>query len=242
MIRENNRPSRIWAERIGLSLLLLFLVAIFSLVPVVRDSELRLTDTFFRLAPPPAQHSAVALVLIDDDSLRQYGRWPWSRELLAQLMNRIADSGASVIGLDILLSEPQSPAAAAPLENSLKKDSRVVLVGKIGSFRDGAHWVEPLPAFANAAIAVGHAHAVLDEDSICRRFPPLELTIDGQRWAFAIAAPRRADKKQTSAFLNDYGIPLNDASGITLAKPTLVRIPFRRDEFDTVSASTLLQG
>ena len=43
---------RIWVERLGLSLLLLLAVALFSLIPVVRDSELRVTDTFF---PPGAQ-------------------------------------------------------------------------------------------------------------------------------------------------------------------------------------------
>jgi signal transduction histidine kinase len=232
-----------WAERCGLSLLLLVLVAVFSVIPVIHDSELRLTDTFFRLAPPPAQRSVVVLVLVDDESLRQYGRWPWSRELLGRLMSKIADSGAAVIGLDVLLSEPQTPEADAALRNALKASGRAVLAGKIGAFRDGPHWVEPLPAFSQAAIAVGHAHAVLDDDSICRRFPPLELTIDGPRWAFAVEVARRTDPQRASAFLSAYGIPgADDASRVSWAKPILVRIPFRRDEFENISASTVLQG
>ena len=185
---------RMWAERFALSLLVLGLVVAFSVIPVVRDSELRLTDSFFRLAPPPAQRSEVVLVLIDDESLRQYGRWPWSRALLGRLMNKIADSGAGVIGLDVLLSEPQSPEADAVLQSALETSRRAVIVGKIGNFRDGPHWIEPLPAFSQAATAVGHAHAVLDEDSICRRFPPLELTIDGPRWAFAVEVARRTNR------------------------------------------------
>ena len=243
MTREHHRPLRMWAERLGLSLLLLLLVVILSVIPIVRDSELRLTDTFFRLAPPPTQPSAVVLVLIDDESLRQYGRWPWSRDLLGRLMNRIAANNAQVIGLDILLSEPQSPSTDASLENALKTGGRTVLAGKIGAYPDGPHWVEPLPAFAQAAIAVGHAHAVLDEDSICRRFPPLELTIDGPRWAFAVEIARRVSPQRGSLFLNRCGIPSADQpSTITLAKPILARIPFRRDPFETVSAATVLQG
>ncbi len=234
---------RLWAERFGLSLLLLILVAVFSVIPLVRDSELRLTDTFSRLAPPPAQRSVVVLVLIDDESLRQYGRWPWSRELLARLISKIADSGAGVIGLDVLLSEPQTPEADAALQKALKTSGRAVLVGKIGAFRDGPHWVEPLPALAQAAIAVGHAHAVLDDDSICRRFPPLELTIDGPRWAFAVEVARRTDQRRASVFLNSYSISdTDDPSTVTSAQPVLALIPFRRDEFETISASTLLQG
>lgn len=242
MKRQNPRLS-VWAGRVGLSLLLLVLVAVLSLIPVVRDSEMRLTDTLFRLAPPPAQPSVVLLVLIDDESLRQYGRWPWSRELLGRLTSNLAQAGAGVIGLDILLSEPQSPEADAGLQKSLRGNGRTVLVDKIAAFPDGPHWVEPLPAFSQAAVAVGHAHAVLDADSVCRRFPPRELTIDGSRWAFAVEVARRADPRRTSAFLSSYGIPASDdAAGITLAKPVLVRIPFRRDGFETISASTVLQG
>jgi CHASE2 domain-containing sensor protein/two-component sensor histidine kinase len=243
MPKRRNQLLRIWVERFGLALLLLVFVAVLSIIPVVRDSELRLTDTFFRLAPPPAQRSSVVLVLIDDESLRQYGRWPWSRELLARLVSNIADSGAGAIGLDVLLSEPQSPAADAALQTALHASGRAVLVGKIGAFPDGPHWVEPLPPFAQAAIAVGHAHAVLDDDGICRRFPPLELTVGGPRWAFAVEVARRTDQPRANAFLDRFGIPrADDASTISSAKATLVRIPFRRDEFDTVSASTVLQG
>ncbi len=240
--KPHNPLLRLWAERFGLSLLLLVLVALFSLIPVVRDSEVRLTDAFFRLAPPPSQRSVVVLVLIDDESLRQYGRWPWSRDLLGRLITKIADSGAGVIGLDVLLSEPQSPAADAALQTALKASGGAVIVGKIGAFPDGPHWVEPLPPFSQAAAAVGHAHAVLDHDSICRRFPPLELTIDGPRWAFAVEVARRTDQRRAKLFLDQYGIPsADDAANVSSAKPVLVRIPFRRDEFDTISASTVLQ-
>ncbi|HYM77628.1 MAG TPA: CHASE2 domain-containing protein [Candidatus Dormibacteraeota bacterium] len=241
--KAHNGTPRIWGARLGLSFLLLAMVSAFSLIPVVRDSELRVTDTFFRLAPPPAQRSPVVLVLIDDESLRQYGRWPWSRELLGRLVGNLADSGAATIGLDVLLSEPQSAHADAALQSALRASGRAVIVGKIGAFPDGPHWVEPLPAFAQAAAAVGHAHAVLDADSICRRFPPLELTIDGPRWAFAVEVARRTDARRAAAFLDQYNIPrADDPARVTSAKPILARIPFRPDPFDTISAATVLQG
>ncbi len=241
--RDRSPFVRVWAARFGLSLLLLALVGLLSAAPLVRDSELRVVDTFFRLAPPPAQRSTAIVVLIDDESLRQYGRWPWSRAVLAKLMSNIADGGAGVIGLDVLLSEPQSPEADAALQQALKTSGRAVIVGKVSALQDGPHWVEPLPAFSQAAVAVGHAHAVLDEDSICRRFPPLELTVDGPRWAFAVEVARLTDARRASAFLDSYGIPSGEGSAsVVSAKPVLVRIPFRRDEFETISAATVLQG
>jgi signal transduction histidine kinase len=232
-----------WLSVWPLSLCLLVLVAVLSLIPVVRDSGTRVTDTFFRLAPLPAQPSPVVLVLVDEDSLRQYGRWPWSRELLSRLTSNLTHSGVSVIGLDILMSESQSPEADASLSKSLQASGRVVIGAKIGAFPDGPHWVEPLPTVSKAAVAVGHVQAVLDADSVCRRFPPRELTIDGPRLAFAVEVARQADPQRTSTFLNSYGVPTSDdALSISRAAPILVRIPFRRDRFETISAATVLQG
>jgi CHASE2 domain-containing sensor protein len=173
-------------EVFGLALILFVLAGVLSAVPVIRELQVRLTDTLFQLAPVPKQRSNVVLVLIDDESLQKYGRWPWSRELLARLNDGLSGAGAGIIGLDILLSEPQTEAADRALRASFERSARSVIVDKIATFPDGVHWIEPLPQFANAVAAVGHAHAVLDPDSVCRRFPPRELSLDGPRWAFAI--------------------------------------------------------
>ena len=233
----------LWLKRIALSFVLLVLVDLLSLIPVVRDSEVRLTDTFFRLSAHPAQPSTVLLVMIDEDSLRQHGRWPWSRELLSRLTNKLTQAGARAIGLDILLSEPQSPEADASLAKALRASGRVVLAGKIGDFPSGPHWVSPLPELTQEAVAVGHVQALLDADSICRRFPPRELTIDGARLAFAVEVARQIDPRGTSAFLASYGVAASDDKfNISRAAPILVRIPFRRDGFETVSASSVLRA
>ena len=117
-------------------------------------------------------------MLVDEESLRQFGRWPWSRVLLGQLTQNLAQAGASAVGLDILFSEPESTQADQALRTAFEEAGRVVIVDKIGIYRDGPHWIEPLPEFARAAVAVGHAQAVQDLDGVCRRFPALELT----RW------------------------------------------------------------
>ena len=69
--------------------------------------------------PRPAAESAVLVVDIDDESIRQLGQWPWSRTVLASIIDRLTEQGAAAIGLDIILSEPDrtSPAlAVAQLE------------------------------------------------------------------------------------------------------------------------------
>ncbi len=86
-----------------------------------------LYDLFQNLSPAPAVSKQVHVVVIDGDSLRAIGGWPWSRYYLARLTDEIAKRGATAIGLDILMPEPDrlapghfadlygelSPAAAA---------------------------------------------------------------------------------------------------------------------------------
>jgi CHASE2 domain-containing sensor protein/signal transduction histidine kinase len=226
----------------SLSVILFLIIALLSGIPLVREWQIRLADTFFRVAPAPHPPSPILIVSIDDQSLQQYGRWPWPRDLLAKLINQLSDAGARVIGLDVLLSEPQSPEADLALATSFRRSRRVVLVDKIATFPDGSRWVEPLPAFSQVT-AVGHAQAVLDIDSICRRFPALELTLDGPRWAFAVEMAQQIDPHAASAFLSGYGVPDSGASSaVSIARPVLVPIAFRHDGFDTISASQVLSG
>ena len=49
----------------------------------------------------------IVIVAIDDESLTKVGRWPWSREKIAHLIDSIASAGAKTIGVDILFPEPQ---------------------------------------------------------------------------------------------------------------------------------------
>lgn len=229
-------------QMLGLALVLFAGVAILSTIPVIRDWQVRFTDTFFRLAPSPSQKSDVVLVTIDDESLQRYGRWPWSRTLLAKLTDNLAKAGASVVGLDILLSEPQSPDSDRALQNALHS-AHAVIVDKIAFYADGPQWIEPISQFAQAAASVGHAQAPLDADSVCRRFPPRELTLEGSRWAFAVEVARRIDPKTTAEFLSSYGIPVaDDDRQVLTAKPVLVPIPYRRGGFDTISARIVLEG
>jgi signal transduction histidine kinase len=240
---KNKSPNRRgWVQMFGLSVLLFFAVSVLSAIPFIRDWELRFTDTFFRLSPSPKQKSDVVLVTLDDESLQRYGRWPWSRTSLAKLTTNLFKGGASVVGLDILLSEPQTPEADRALENAFQS-GQVVIVDKIAAYLDGPHWMEPLPQFSRAAVAVGHAQSPLEEDSVCRRYPPLELSLDGIRWAFAVEVARRVDAKRTAAFLLSYRLPAqDDGRPVLTARPVLVPIPFRRDGFDTIPAWTVMQG
>ena len=49
----------------------------------------------------------IVIIAIDDLSIENIGRWPWPRDLHAQLVNKLSDGGAKIIGQTVLFLEPQ---------------------------------------------------------------------------------------------------------------------------------------
>lgn len=117
-LARRRRYLAIWSA--GLIVIALIVAAAFSPISPLDRLNALVFDTYQKLKPREPTESAVAVVDIDDESIRQLGQWPWSRTVLASVIDRLAAEGAAAIGLDIILSEPDrtSPAlAVAQLEN-----------------------------------------------------------------------------------------------------------------------------
>ncbi|MFI5367176.1 MAG: CHASE2 domain-containing protein, partial [Candidatus Binatia bacterium] len=67
--------------------------------------DLRAIDyRLLQRGPQPASPDIV-IVAVDDASVAELGRWPWSRTIVAQLIDRLVADEAAVIGFDIVQSE-----------------------------------------------------------------------------------------------------------------------------------------
>ena len=73
--------------------------------------ELKLYDLKFRFRGPIPAGQQVAIVAIDDDSLKTVGRWPWSRDDMARVLTRLKQAGPRVIALDIIFAEKEQTAS-----------------------------------------------------------------------------------------------------------------------------------
>ena len=86
------------------------LVAALAAVALVLMAGGRLSrplfDLFQIVSPAADASRQVHVVVIDADSLRAVGGWPWSRFYLARLVEEISRRGAAAIGLDLLMPEP----------------------------------------------------------------------------------------------------------------------------------------
>ena len=166
--------SREWAAiSIALVLMILFLVYadwLWRWDQVIYDTQFRVWST-----PPPED---IIIVAIDDASMSQLGRWPWSRGVHAELVKRLTSAGARAIALDIIFAEKdrRDPQGDQKLIDAVAASGRVVLPVVIEPNRLGGQLVEtlPMPALTEAASALGHAHIDLDPDGIARRVHLLE--------------------------------------------------------------------
>ncbi len=81
----------------------------------IEDATIDLRFKVFR-GPRPATRDII-IVAVDEKSIREIGRWPWSRAMQARVVDGIAGDGAKVIGLDIIYSEPE----VTELQRNLKE-------------------------------------------------------------------------------------------------------------------------
>jgi eukaryotic-like serine/threonine-protein kinase len=56
----------------------------------------------------PGATDQIAIVAIDDQSIKEIGRWPWPRSVLAGVLDKLTQSEARAIGVLIYLTEPQA--------------------------------------------------------------------------------------------------------------------------------------
>ena len=62
-------------------------------------------DLFQNVVPAPDVSCRIHVVVVDAESLRDVGGWPWSRFYTARLVEEIAERGAVAIGIDVLMPE-----------------------------------------------------------------------------------------------------------------------------------------
>ncbi len=88
-----------------------------KVLPWVSRPPQSLTDMKFKFRGSRPLQNKLAVVEIDSGSINALGRWPWHRDTVAYLVEKIFQAGAKVVGLDMVFSEadPRVPSGLADL-------------------------------------------------------------------------------------------------------------------------------
>ena len=197
----------------------------------------------YRVAP-----ADVIIVAVDEDSLSRIGRWPWSRKIHADLINRLKQEGAAVVGLDIIFSEPdlRDKDADRVLSDAIRQAGNVVLPILIESTRTNGQVIEtlPLPLYAESAADMGRVHVVLDEDGIARSIYLFEGIGEPVWQHFAQAVLNVAARQPSKNNFSDVDHDANDPTMISLIRKDQRKINFlgAAGHFPTISYVQVING
>ncbi|MDQ7005141.1 MAG: serine/threonine-protein kinase [Ghiorsea sp.] len=115
---------------IGLALTLLFLFAYMSGSSLLRSLEFYMYDAGVASSVEPAGKRVVILD-IDDTSIELIGRWPWSRTVMADMLENLHEAGARLVGVDVFYSEKEASndtASTEQLFNLLQEQGEALLI------------------------------------------------------------------------------------------------------------------
>ena len=151
-------------------LLLVALVLAWARVTEKPDTLIHDLWAHFDNSPPPED---VVIVAIDSTSLHEIGRWPWSRDIQAALIEKLTHAGVRSVAMDILLTERDRESAANDflLSQAIAENGRVILPILTGEYIAGNINPEllPIPEMTLATAGLGHVFLPLDPDGIVRR-------------------------------------------------------------------------
>ncbi|MBC7185021.1 MAG: CHASE2 domain-containing protein, partial [Marinobacter sp.] len=188
-----------------LGLILLALLLLIQITALPQRLDYWLYDRVITANPVQASDDVV-LVTIDELSLNRLGRWPWPRNLHAELIAKLDQAGAETIVFDILFAEPSPD--DDELAEQMHDHGNVILPAYLSPPTSQYLLSEQLPVgpLASAAAGLGHAHVELDSDGVARGlylynglgerlWPSLSLAATGE-------GPQRAETEDTPPYVN----------------------------------------
>ncbi len=115
---------------LGLLIVLIFVgnAANFYHIGFVDRISSILYDYRLRLTMPQTVDERIVILDIDEKSLKEEGRWPWSRDRLGELMDKLFDRhGVAVVGFDVVFAEKDESSGLKVLQrlgqNQLREDA-----------------------------------------------------------------------------------------------------------------------
>lgn len=185
-------------------------------------------------APHPSDK--ILLVAVDDHSLAQLGRWPWSRTVHAEMLERLKPARPAAVAYDVLFTEHGAPVADTRLATairSLGKVSLPVLFEVPGHDDSPIEAVPPVAPIGTAARSLGQVALQPDSDGVARSIL-LQLSVDQREWPHLMGM----------AYRTAMGHPSPAYARAAASGDWSVRVPFQphAGQFRTVSFSSLLAG
>jgi len=106
---------------------------------IIYDTRLNLTMPRGPLGNDPKVDERIVILDIDEKSLAEVGRWPWSRNVMAEIVNNLFDRyQIALLGFDVIWAEPETSSGIGALDALAQKDLK-----QVASFQDAYSKLRP---------------------------------------------------------------------------------------------------
>jgi adenylate cyclase len=173
------------AVSIVLALISVFLITAlyYTQNPFLEAFEARTYDLRFKsLRGPIRPHPDIAIIAIDDKSIKELGRFPWSRQQYVRLLDRLSEAGPKAVLFDAFFPEPESAEIDQAFADAIRRAGNVVLATTFDFDRlsQATGSTGSLSPLEQAAAGIGHINLIPEEDGVNRR-NLLLIEKDGQQ-------------------------------------------------------------
>jgi adenylate cyclase len=216
--------------------------------------EATLVDVRFLIAGPRPAPPDVVIVAIDDDTVREAGRYPLSRTRIARLLRALARHEPKAIALDMLFLDPAAPDADQALADALRGAPAAIAAAAV--FATGGSSLEESSPLSNVPVAervlwpieklrdvaaVGTANLSTDYSGTPRHLPLLVRDREGVIPSLPLRAVMVAAGQE--AELSRERISVGGAGVVTdLGYHMPLRFYGPRGSIRTISAGPILRG
>jgi adenylate cyclase len=175
--------------------------------------------------PRSVGEQPIAIIDIDEKSLAEQGRWPWSRHKLANLVTTLSQYGVVVVAFDVVFSEPERN----PVD---EVQQRIAIDGEVWQVPSG--WRRQVDADSHFAQEIPSTDVVLgffflDESSVAvGKLPQSVYQLDSSqrqrlvmitKSGYAANLTKLQNAAQTAGFVTTFA----DADGAVRRSPLVIR-------------------
>ncbi|MEN6350188.1 MAG: adenylate/guanylate cyclase domain-containing protein [Syntrophomonas sp.] len=191
----------------------------------------------------------IVLIGITEEDINQIGPLPWSRNIHAQAINKLAGLEPAVIGYDVLFSGLKDKSEDDKLAEATRKAKNVVYPVYAQRIEEkkgivyGADIILPFDELSLSAASLGHNTFLGDPDTVVRRIAPVLTTDMGTLDSFALALNKQYTHDENESLPSklqvQYGpntIPVDEQGLMTL----MFTSPSKN--FNIIPFSKLLSG
>ncbi|OYX26831.1 MAG: adenylate/guanylate cyclase domain-containing protein [Hydrogenophilales bacterium 32-62-9] len=207
----------------------------------MQRAEAWLYDSVLRWTAPSGPDDRIAILDIDEASLKSVGRWPWNRDQMAVLVDQLFDRyGVAAVGFDVVFAEPDTSSGL----DSLKRIAQHELAGN-RDFQAVLKQIAPrldydarfAQALADRPVSLGYYFIPAGSgDAKTGRLPPPSLPVamgEGAPTGYGANQAVFQDAAQGAGFFNMLADPDGTARQMQLLTP------YGAGTYLALSASTL---